>query len=98
VILHAGTDVPNPECFAGISLHWELARLVEAGLSPLEVLRIATSNAASAVGAEDLGTIEPGKAADIVLLRANPLENIRNTETVWRVIKMGWIFDPENLK
>jgi len=63
------------------------------------VLRIATQNAAQAVGAQDdLGTLEPGKLADIVLLDKNPLEDIRNTQTIWRVIKGGWAFDPETLR
>ncbi len=63
------------------------------------MLRIATQEAATAVGAEgDLGTLEPGKLADLVLLDANPLENIRNTQTIWRVIKGGWVFDPEELR
>jgi imidazolonepropionase-like amidohydrolase len=92
-----GTDAPNPECFYGSSLQWELAHFVEAGLSPAETLRLATQGAAAAVGAEDLGTIAPGKLADLVLLEANPLENIRNTETIWRVIKGGWLFDPDQL-
>ena len=83
----------------GPSLHWELEYFVEAGLSPLEVLRIATQEAAAAVGAEeDLGTLEVGKLADIVLLDANPLEDIKNTQTIWRVIKGGWVFDPEELQ
>ncbi len=51
------------------------------------------------MGAEDdLGTLEPGKLADIVLLDANPLEDIKNTQTIWRVIKGGWVFDPEKLR
>jgi len=97
VNLLVGTDAPNPECFFGSSLHWELARFVEAGLSPAEVLRLATEGGATSVGAEDLGALAPGKLADIVLLQANPLENIHNTEGIWRVIKGGWIFDPEKL-
>ena len=96
VRLYAGTDFG---CFYGASLHWELEFLVEAGLSPLEVLRIATQEAATAVGAEnDLGTLEIGKLADIVLLDANPLEDIKNTQAIWRVIKGGWVFNPDELR
>ncbi|UCC71021.1 MAG: PD40 domain-containing protein [Gemmatimonadota bacterium] len=94
VRLLAGTGT-----FPGPPLHWELELFVEAGLPPLEVLRIATQEGATAVGADDhLGTLEPGKLADIVLLDANPLENIRNTQSIWRVIKGGWLFDPEELE
>ncbi|MFQ5668679.1 MAG: amidohydrolase family protein, partial [Candidatus Binatia bacterium] len=76
--LQAGTDAgADPQCFPGSSLHWELEHFVQAGLSPLEVLRIATQEAAAAVGAEDdLGTLERGKLADIVLLDKNPLTRI----------------------
>lgn len=99
VRLLVGTDAPVDELFHGSSLHWDLEYFVQAGLAPFEVLRIATQQAAEAVGAEnDLGTIEPGKLADIVLLDANPLEDIKNTQSIWRVIKGGWVFDPEELK
>ena len=94
VMLLAGTDV----C-CGPSLHWELEYLVEAGIPPLEVLRIATQDAAAAVGADaHLGTLEPGKLADLVLLDANPLDDIRNTQAIWRVIKGGRVVDPEGLR
>ncbi len=65
----------------------------------MEVLRIATQQAAEALGAEDdLGTLEVGKLADIVLLDANPLDDIRNTQSIWRTIKGGWVFDPDELR
>jgi imidazolonepropionase-like amidohydrolase len=94
VKLLAGTDTGFRS-----SLHWELEFFVQAGIPPLDVLRIATQEAAAAVGADgDLGTLEPGKLADIVLLDANPLDDIKNTQTIWRVIKGGWVFDPEELR
>ncbi len=100
--LLAGTDVYVPgdgdQAFVGSALHWELEHFVKLGIPPLEALRIATHDAAETVGASsDLGTLEVGKLADIVLLDANPLENIKNTGTIWRVIKGGWVFDPEEL-
>jgi len=70
---------------------------VGAGLTPLEVIRLATREAAIALGAENLGTLAPGQIADMVLLDANPLENIRHTQSVWRVIKGGRLFDPDDL-
>jgi len=94
VTLLAGTDR-----YPGAALHWELELLTRAGIPPLEVLRIATQQAAEAVGAaDDLGTLEVGKLADIVLLDANPLEDIKNTQAIWRVLKGGWVFDPEELQ
>ena len=99
VKLLVGTGAGNTGIFFGSHLHWELEHFVRAGIPPLETLRIATQQAARVVGAgDDLGTLEPGKLADIVLLDANPLENIRNTQTIWRVIKGGWVFDPEKLR
>ena len=101
VPLHAGTDAFDAGhlAYPGIALHWELLHLAEAGIPPVEVLCIATQHAAEAVGAEsDLGTIEVGKIADLILLNRNPLEDIKNTQTIWRVIKGGWVFDPEELQ
>jgi len=97
VRLHVGTDAPNPQCFFGSSLHWELQRFVEAGLAPIDVLRIASLEAAKSLGREDLGSLEAGKAADLVLLDRDPLADIRNTRSIWRVMRGGWVFDPDRL-
>jgi hypothetical protein len=98
VRLYVGTDAPYGPV-PGASLHRELRSFAHAGIPPLEVLRFATQKAAEAVGAgDDLGALEVGKLADIVLLDANPLEDITNTQTIWRVIKGGWVFDPEELR
>jgi len=90
----AGTDVLNPFCFPGFSLHDELFLLVESGLSPMAALQAATKNAAEFSGRlADLGTIEEGKIADLVLLDANPLEDIRNTTKISSVILNGILHD-----
>ena len=87
----AGTDTPpGVYIFPGFSLHEELQRFVAAGFTPMEALQTATLNPAKFLGMEDrLGTIEKGKVADLVLLYANPLEDIRNTQKIAAVIVNG---------
>ncbi|MEE8551282.1 MAG: amidohydrolase family protein [Gemmatimonadota bacterium] len=92
-LILAGTDMPSPYLYPGFSLHGELEVLVEAGLTPLEALQAATLNAAVFLEATDsLGTIEVGKAADLVLLDANPLADIRNTQRIQAVILRGEVY------
>ncbi|CAA9300914.1 MAG: hypothetical protein AVDCRST_MAG89-464, partial [uncultured Gemmatimonadetes bacterium] len=80
--------------FAGSGLQDELALLVRAGLTPLEALRTATLNPAKYLGATDsLGTVGPGKLANLVLLDANPLEDIRNTRRISAVMTGGRLID-----
>ena len=94
----AGTDVGNPFIFAGFSLHDELELFVQAGLTPLESLRTATVNPAKYLGMEkELGTIEKGKLADLVLLEANPLENISHTRRINAVVVNGRYLPKESL-
>jgi imidazolonepropionase-like amidohydrolase len=94
----AGTDLGTSYIFAGSSLHDELALFVEAGLSPLEALQTATINPAKFLGLEkSLGTIEKGKFADLVLLDANPLDDIKNTKKVFSVVANGRYLSKEKL-
>ena len=70
----------------------------QAGLTPVEVLRSATVNGAKAARREkEVGTIEPGRLADMVLLDADPLIDVGNLSRVYRVIKGGAVFDPDEL-
>jgi len=94
----AGTDLGNPLMFAGFSLHDELELLVRAGLTPFQALQTATVNPAVYLGREkELGTIEKGKLADMVLLDADPLLDIRNTRKINAVITNGRILDRNEL-
>ncbi len=90
----AGTDTaPGVYIFPGFSLHEELQRFVAAGFTPLEALQTATINPAKFLGMEDrLGSVEKGKIADLVLLDADPLEDIRNTQKIAGVIVNGKCF------
>jgi imidazolonepropionase-like amidohydrolase len=90
VTIAAGTDAGNPGTLHGPSIYRELALLREAGLSPIEVLVAVTRNAARAMGREaEVGTLEAGKAADLVALSADPLEDVQNYEPVRWVMKGG---------
>ncbi|MDQ6678042.1 MAG: amidohydrolase family protein [Acidobacteriota bacterium] len=85
----AGTDSPNPSTGYGASLHQELTLLVECGLSNEEVLRAATSEPAKQFGLIDRGRIEPGRRADLLLVRGNPVENIAATRDIVKIWKAG---------
>ena len=95
----AGTDTaPGVYIIPGFSLHDELTNFVEAGFTTMESLQTATSNPAKFLGRESsFGSVAPGKVADLVLLTANPLENIRNTQKISAVIAKGRFFDPAAL-
>lgn len=90
----AGTDQSIP----GYSIHRELELYVEAGFTPLEAIQSATIETAKAVGVEkDSGSITPGKRGDVLLLDADPLDDIHNTRKVWRTISAGAVYDPAPL-
>ena len=90
----AGTDTGNPYCIPGFALHDELQLLVQAGLTPLQALQSATTNPARFIANEtDFGAVKPGKLANLVLLDANPLDNIANTKKIRAVIFDGQFLD-----
>ena len=92
VQLLAGTDVVAPYTYPGFSLHDELGLLVEAGLTPLQSLQTATVNPAQFLGIKDMGAIAPGMKANLVLLDANPVEDIANTKRISAVIMRGTLY------
>jgi len=96
----AGTDTPpGVYIFPGFSLHEELQRFVAAGFTPLEALQTATLNPARFFGTEEqMGTIEKGKLADLVLLSANPLQDITNTQKIAAVIVNGHYYSSKDLE
>lgn len=99
VELIAGTDVTNQRGhIIGFSLHDELALLVRAGLSPMEAIEAATRKPSRLFGFSDLGTIEAGMQADLVLLDADPLANIANTTRIAAVMAGGRLFDRDALQ
>lgn len=89
-----GTDAPLRNSPPGFGLHLELSYFADAGLSPFEILRSATLEPARFFGMLDsLGTVEPGKIADLVLLTENPLDDITNARRTWAVMANGRLYD-----
>jgi imidazolonepropionase-like amidohydrolase len=78
----------------GIGAHWEMWSFVKGGWTPLQALQAATVNPARTLGlSKDIGSLEPGKLADLVVLDANPLDNIRNSDKVSKVMIGGRLYD-----
>jgi imidazolonepropionase-like amidohydrolase len=97
VRLLAGTDIGNPGLVPGLSLHRELELMAEAGMRPADVLSAATIWPAQFLNIEARsGALEPGKDADLVLLRANPLDDVRNARKIETVLLRGRFFDRAN--
>jgi imidazolonepropionase-like amidohydrolase len=97
-VVAVGTDASNQMIVPGASAHTELELLVHAGLSPADAILAGTHDAAVLLGADSLGTIAPGKTADLLLLSRNPLEDIRNTRSIERVMVRGQLFTPDSLR
>jgi Tol biopolymer transport system component len=86
-------DQPAP---TGLGTHWEMWSFVEGGLSPKQALRAATRSGARLLGVSDqLGTLEAGKRADLLILNRNPLDNIRHSTALDRVMKGGLLYDAD---
>ncbi|MGB2898435.1 MAG: amidohydrolase family protein [Candidatus Acidiferrum sp.] len=99
VLLGAGTDAPYPGVFQGEALHRELELLVEAGMTPLEALRLATFNAARIMHAEqEWGSLQAGRQANVVIVAGNPAERISDTRKIEAVILNGKILDRNSLR
>lgn len=82
----------------GLGYHWELWSVASGGMSNLDALKVATIHGATALGLEgDLGSLEAGKIADIVILEKNPLDNLRNTNSLTHVVKNGVVYDANTL-
>lgn len=100
VPLLAGTDMgANPLCFPGWGLHYELQLMVKAGLFPEEALRTATLNPARFLGLErSYGQVAAGMKADLVILEANPLNNIANTQRIEAVVRQGKLISRDSIR
>lgn len=99
-IVHAGgrAELGSHGQMQGLGAHWETWNLASGGLTPHETLQVVTIFGAEAIGmAQDLGSIEAGKLADILVLDRNPLDNIRNTNSIRYVVKNGEIYEGDTL-
>ena len=82
----------------GLGAHWELWMFAQGGMTPLEALRSATLRGAQYLGMDkDIGSLEPGKLADLVILSANPLEDIRNSTSIDQVVLNGRVYDGKTM-
>jgi imidazolonepropionase-like amidohydrolase len=93
-----GTDAGNPLTLHGPAVYPEMEAMVEAGLTPMQVLVASTRGGAGAMGRTDIGTLEPGKAADLVVLDRDPLQDIRNVRSVRLVARGGRVWTREELE
>jgi imidazolonepropionase-like amidohydrolase len=90
-----GTDSGPPGRFPGYFAHWEMELMVQAGLTPMQVITAATGSAAAFLHAKDLGTLETGKWGDLIVLDKNPLDDIKNTRSIDAVYIAGNRIQPK---
>jgi len=82
----------------GLGAHWEIWMFAQGGMPPIQALRAATLHGAQYLGMDrEIGSLEPGKLADLIVLDRNPLENIRNTHSVLYTMVNGRLFDAETI-
>ncbi|WP_274309886.1 amidohydrolase family protein [Solibacillus daqui] len=94
----AGTDTPALLfTYPGMAIHRELEIFVEIGFTELEALQAATVNAANSINLNDIGTLQEGKIADLVILSNNPLENIKHTQDIEFIVKGGKVYNEEEI-
>ncbi|MBI2820967.1 MAG: amidohydrolase family protein [Acidobacteria bacterium] len=99
VVLAVGTDANTAFAPPGLITHKEVEALADSGLSPMEAIVAATRGSAQWAGvSEQIGTLEPGKRADMLILDGNPLQEIRNTRRIAKIIIRGRIVDPSSLR
>ena len=97
--LAAGSDTGNLGLLHGPSLHYELKLMADAGVPPADLIVAATLNAAKIAGQEHrVGSIEPGKQANLLVLDADPLADIGNLQAIDQVMKSGVLFDSATLR
>ena len=97
-MIAAGTDASNQLLIPGFSEHLEMELLVAAGLTPKDALLAATRNGALLLGVDSIGRIVPGKAADLVVLGADPLADIQNARKVERVMLRGSLMSADSIR
>ncbi|MEO8199544.1 MAG: amidohydrolase family protein [Gemmatimonadota bacterium] len=97
-VLVTGTDASNQMLVPGLSEHRELELLVAAGLTTRDALQSATRSAAALLAADSIGRIAPGKVADILILTADPLANIKNTRSIEKVILRGLVYPVDSIR
>ena len=82
----------------GLGAHWEIWMMAQGGMTPLEALRTATLNSATNLGLDNwIGSLQPGKFADLLVMDKNPLENIYNTESIHYTMVNGRLYDAEQM-